>query len=484
MRSDLAFAPATELLRLMESREVSSREILELQLERIARFNPTVNAIIYLDVDAARARADAADADRARGKIWGKLHGLPMTVKDVHNVAGWPTTYGDPANRDWRPERNAAVIDRLIGAGAIIFGKTNVPFNSADFQSFNAIHGTTHNPWAHGRTPGGSSGGAAAALAAGLSPVEFGSDIAGSIRFPSHFCGVYGHKPTHGIVTAEHNLRRGAWLDNDLLTSGPMARSVEDLALLMDVVAGPGGPAAKAWSLDLPAARATQLPDFRVALIEDSAVAPIDAPYRARIREFAGLLRGAGANIAADTFPAFDQREAHETFIRLLRGSAAASLPESVYDTAVQISEGLAKTDMSYKAQLRRAQAQRHRDYIFAEQNRMRIKQAWAEFFEKFDILLAPVTLSSAFPLDEQTVREERTLNVNGRLVDYNDQMFWAGYSTLPSLPVTSIPIGFDANGLPVGLQVIGPYLEDRTTLAFAAAASAIQSFVAPPGFS
>jgi amidase len=217
-----------------------------------------------------------------------------MTVKDVNHVAGWPTTYGDPRDADWRPERSSALIDRLINAGAIIFGKTNVPLHSADFQTFNAIYGSTRNPWDIARSPGGSSGGSAAALAAGLTPVELGSDIAGSIRFPAHFCGVFGHKPTHGILSDERNLRRGAWTKSDLNTAGPLARSAEDLELLLDVLAGPEGPTAKAWRFSLPAPRATRLVDFRIGLISDSSFAPIDIAYQEVISPIRRKIRAGG----------------------------------------------------------------------------------------------------------------------------------------------------------------------------------------------
>jgi amidase len=219
-------------------------------------------------------------------------------------------------------------------------------------------------------------------------------------------------------------------------------------------------------------------------MIDNSLIAPIDEAYREKLTQFAVRLRAAGAQIADNVQPSFDHGEAHRAYVSLLRGSGAARLPESVYEAAIEISEKLPTTDTSYAAQLKRAQAQRHRDFILAEEYRARLDSVWATFFEDFDVLLAPVTLSSAFPQDELTAREERKLIVNGKIVDYNDQMFWSGYSTLPSLPVTTIPIGIDSTGLPVGIQVIGPYLEDRTTLAFATAASAIQSFVAPPGFS
>ncbi|HVX78569.1 MAG TPA: amidase [Bradyrhizobium sp.] len=482
--ADLAFASASELLHLLNERKLTSRELLEFYLNRIETYNGQVNAVVYLDLEGARQRADLADKARAGGQNWGVLHGLPMTVKDVNNVAGWPTTYGDPADADWRPERNAALIDRLIGAGAIIFGKTNIPLHSADFQSFNAIYGSTRNPWDLARSPGGSSGGSAAALAAGFTPVELGTDIAGSIRFPAHFCGVFGHKPTHGILSDQGNLRRGAWLKSDLSTAGPLARSAADLELLLDVLAGPDGPAAKAWQLELPAPRATALGDFRIGLIEDSSIAPIDSAYRSAIGNFVDQLEQAGASVSRRAQPSLDHAEAHDAYIKLLRGTGAGRMSPAEFAAALDIAAALSDADNSYRAQLRRAQTQTHRSYIAAEEIRARLNLEWARFFESYDVLLCPVTLSAAYPVDETTIREDRKILVSGQPVDYNDQLFWAGYSTMPSLPVTTIPIGLLPSGLPVGINVIGPYLEDRTTLAFAKAVSTLAKFIPPPGFS
>jgi amidase len=481
--SDLAFAPAFELLGLMNSGKLGSRELLEIYLDRICAYNDEINAVVFLDVENARARANLADKARAAGESWGVLHGLPMTVKDVNNVAGWPTTYGDPADANWRPDRNAALIDRLIRAGAIIFGKTNIPLHSADFQSFNAIYGSTRNPWDLARSPGGSSGGSAAALAAGFTPVELGSDIAGSIRFPSHFCGVFGHKPTHGILSEEGNLRRNGWITSTLSTPGPLARSVDDLEMLLDLLAGPDGAAAKAWSLDLPKPRATALADFRVGLIDNSGVAPIDGEYRNAILRFVEGLEHAGARIDRGAQPAVDHAESHDAYLKLLRGTGSGRLSDAEFADISAIAAGLAPDDRSYHAKLRRAQTQSHRDYIHAEEIRAKVTAQWAEFFERFDILLCPVTLSAAFPVDEATVREQRKIIVSGKPVDYNDQLFWSGYSTMPSLPVTTIPIGQLGDGLPVGINVIGPSFEDRTTLAFARAVGTLAAFTPPPAF-
>jgi amidase len=478
----LAFASATELLTRLARREFTARELLEFHIERVARLDGEVNAVIFTDLPAARTQADEADAASVAGKSWGPLHGLPMTVKEINNVAGWPTTFGDPALANDIAPHSAVVIERLRTAGAIVFGKTNVPLNAIDWQSYNAIYGTTRNPWGLGRTPGGSSGGSSAALAAGFTPLELGSDAGGSIRFPAHYCGVFGHKPTPGIVPSLGNERAGSLLDNDLVTSGPMARSVADLSLALDVLAGAVGPAAAAWRLDLPPPRALRLKDFRVSVIADSPVAEVDEPYRAAIRALADRLRTEGATVIENALPFTDHAAHHATYVQLLRGSASVRVPEPAFEDAIRRSEGQGGNASPYVLQMSRAYAQRHRAWIQAEEDRARLKKAWAELFETVDVVIAPATVSAAFPLDEAKPREERVLRINGHDVDYNDQLFWAGLATLPSLPATAAPIGF-VDGLPVGVQVIGPHLHDRTTLAFAAELERLNPFVPPPSF-
>ncbi len=478
----LAFASATELLGRLASREFTARELLEFHLDRVERLNGEINAIIFTELAAARARADEADAASAEGRSWGPLHGLPITVKETNNVAGWPTTYGDPALAEFIAPHSAVVIERLQAAGAIIFGKTNVPLNVIDWQSYNAIHGTTRNPWDLGRTPGGSSGGSSAALAAGLTSLELGSDAGGSIRFPAHYCGVFGHKPTPGIIPSLGNERPGSLLDNDLVTSGPMARSVADLSLALDILAGAAGPAAAGWRLDLPPPRALRLKDFRVSVITDSPVAEVDEPYRAAIRALAARLRAEGTEVIEEALPFTDHAAHHGTYVQLLRGSASIRVPDGAFAEAVRRSEGQSGNTSPYVLQTARAYAQRHRAWIQAEEDRAKLKKAWARFFEKVDVVIAPVTVSAAFPIDEAKPREERSLRINGHDVDYNDQLFWAGLATLPSLPATAAPIGF-VDGLPVGVQVIGPHLHDRTTLAFAAELERLHPFVPPPSF-
>ncbi len=476
----LAFASATELVARLARREFSAREWLEFQIARIEHVNGAVNAIILTDLAAARARADEADRATANGESWGPLHGLPITVKESNNVAGWPTTYGDPALKDAIPTRNAVIIDRLLAAGAIIIGKTNVPLNLIDWQSHNAIYGTTRNPWDLERSPGGSSGGASAALAAGLTALELGSDIGGSIRIPAHFCGVFGHRPTPGIVPALDNERADTLIDNDLVTSGPLARSVADLSLALDIIAGPAGDAAQGWRLDLPPPRATQLKDLRISVVTDSPVAEVDEPYRAAIRVLAARLRDDGATIVDEQLPFSDHAAHHATYVQLLRGSSTVRLPEAAFREAIERSESPDTNITPYVRQMSYAYAQRHRDWILAEERRAHLRQDWARFFEHVDVVIAPASVSAAFPLDQARSREERVLHINGHDVDYNDQLFWAGLATLPSLPSTAVPIGF-VDGLPIGVQIIGPHLHDRLTLAVAAELEKLHPFVAPP---
>src|SRR5580704_14197467 len=234
-----AFASATRLAAEIRDRRISCRELLESYLARDERYNPALNAIIARQIEPARERAEAADAALARGEIWGPLHGVPMTVKESFDVAGLPTTWGNPAWKDRRATANAVLSERLMGAQAVIYGKTNVPLMLQDAQSYNEVYGTTNNPWDVKRGPGGSSGGEAAALAAGLSAMGAGSDIAGSLRNPAHYCGIYAHKPTSGLITTRGHAPGPVLTPTDISVVGPMARHAEDLELALRILAAP-----------------------------------------------------------------------------------------------------------------------------------------------------------------------------------------------------------------------------------------------------
>jgi amidase len=238
---NLAFASALSLASKIRHKDISARELLEFYLQRVEHYNPRLNAIIFRQDEQARQRADAADAACARGEVWGPLHGVPMTIKEHFDWVGSPSTRGNPVYQHNYPQRNAVVVERLQTAGAIVFGKTNVPLMLADWQSFNDVYGTTNNPWDLTRVPGGSSGGAAAALTAGLTGLDLGGDIGGSLRNPAHYCGVFGHKPTYGIVPSQGVGLPGVYAPADMAVSGPLARSADDLAVALEVLADGAG---------------------------------------------------------------------------------------------------------------------------------------------------------------------------------------------------------------------------------------------------
>ncbi len=258
-----------------------------------------------------------------------------MTVKESHHIAGWPTTWGDPATADFRPEATGVVVQRLLDAGAIVFGKTNVPIHLLDWQSYNAIHGTTHNPWRRGVTPGGSSGGSAVALAAGFTAAELGSDAGGSVRMPAHFCGVFGHRPSIHVVPQAGNDRPGSTIGNEVSTSGPMARSAGDLDLCSASSPAPAGPDAIAWRLELPEPRARKLKDFRVAVLYGSSIAEVDEAYASRLRALVERLRAEGVNVNDNARPISAMPSTTTCCFRCWRGAASARPPQAAVDAAL-----------------------------------------------------------------------------------------------------------------------------------------------------
>ncbi len=482
--SELAFLPALELAEAIRGKRVGCVELLTHYLARVERINPALNAIVVLDRDRAMDRARAADAALARGEVWGPLHGVPMTIKESYDVAGLPTTWGKPELADSRAEANAVVVDRMLDAGVVLFGKTNVPLLLADWQSYNAVYGTTNNPWNLGRTPGGSSGGSVAALAAGLTGIEAGSDIGASIRNPAHYCGVYGHKPTYGIVPIRGQALAGAVTPSDISVVGPLARSAEDLAVALDIMAGPDLLDAPGWKLELPAPAKTSLAEFRVAVMYDDPNCAVDTEVTDRLAALADALAKAGATVDDAARPAIDTRQSHRLYMQLLRAVTTARAPIAQFEAAKRQAAELAADDWSYTAHVARATVQYHRDWQAAHEARNQMRWRWAEFFGDFDVLLCPTAAGAAFPHDQERERAERTIPVNGRQEDYNDQLFWAGLSGVVYLPSTVAPAGLTPAGLPVGVQIVGPGLGDRTTIEFARLlASEFGGFTPPPGY-
>jgi amidase len=485
---DLAWRTATQLAEALASREVSSLELLDHHLERVERLNGPVNAIVAMNAEAARTAAREADAALACGEPKGPLHGLPMTIKDSIEVVGMPTTSGAPELREHMPARNADSVQRLADAGAIVFGKTNLPLYAGDFQSYNEVYGTTNNPWNLERVPGGSSGGSAAALAAGLTPLELGSDIGGSIRNPAHYCGVYGHKPSLGSVSGRGHIPGppGGLRAPDLAVLGPLARAPEDLELALGVLAGPRPEDASAWRLELPAPRYERLSDFRVAVwLDDPAAPPMEEASAALHQATVDRLAAGGVKVDAKARPEFDAAESHARYCRLLYGEMGPGFPPEVLGGLDAALAALPADEHGLSAEMMRGASGRHRDWLRDDEARQHLRARWADFFRDWDVLLCPVTPTSAFAHDHSPF-QARTLEIDGQAFEYSQQVFWAGLITVAYLPSTVVPVGRTRAGLPVGLQVVAPFLEDRTSLRFARLLEregVIPGFEAPPDF-
>jgi len=473
-----------QLAAAIRAREIGCRELLDLYLARIERFNPRLNGVIATDLPAARKRADAADADLARGKLWGKLHGVPMTIKESVDLGGMPTALGLPELKENFPAANALAVDRFNAAGAVLFGKTNVPLLLADWQSFNAIYGTTSNPWDVARVPGGSSGGSAAVLAAGLTGLEAGSDIGASIRNPAHYCGVWGHKPTYGICPPAGQALPGNVAPSDISVIGPMARSAADLGLGLEVMAGADAIDGGGWRLELPPPRRKTLKAYRVAVMLNDPNSDVDREVQDVLQGLADFLAGSGAQLSDRARPALDTAEAARLYVRLLRAATSGRQSDEVFEKNLDIVRSLAPGDASYFAEMARANTMRHRDWLSHNQTRHRMRLAWAAFFEDYDLLLCPAAASAAFPHDQAGERHQRTIKVNGKDVPTTDQLFWAGYSGLFYLPSTVAPAGSTPGGLPVGVQIVGPQYGDRACIDFARLLEQeYRGFVPPPGY-
>ncbi len=459
---------AEELTAALSAGEVSSVELTDGAIAAIERDDKAINAICVRDFDRARTAARAADEARARGEER-PLLGVPVTVKECYDVAELPTTWGLPQHRDYVPAEDAVQVSRLKDAGAVLLGKTNVPMGLTGLQSFNELYGTTNNPWDDTRTSGGSSGGSAAALAAGFGALSIGTDIAGSLRTPAHFCGVYGHKPTLGLVA-----NRGMVLpsepalpvDLDLAVVGPMARSARDLELLLDVMAGPD-PLTRgvAYELRLPPARQERLSDFRVLVLDVHPFIPTGSAVRAGVKRVADALEDGGAHVERHTTLLPDLAEAASLYTQLLFSGSIARFPiEELQNRAA----GLDPADQSLDAARLRGLVLSHRDWMEVNHRRELHRHGWRQLFAEFDAVVCPVTPTPAFPHDHNPDLLACQLDIDGVEYPFFDQLVWAGLATMPGLPATAVPAGLSPEGLPVGVQLIGPMFEDRTPLRLA----------------
>jgi amidase len=482
--SEMAFESAVELARRVREKEVSSLELTDHYIDRIERLDGDLNAVVVRDFDRARDAAREADAKLAAGEASGVLHGVPMTIKDSYNVEGLPTTWGVPAFKDNIATSDSQSVQDYKAAGAVFMGKTNVPLNLADFQSYNEIYGTTRNPWDLDRIPGGSSGGSAAALAAGLTGLESGSDIGGSIRNPAHFCGVYGHKPTWGVVPPQGHALPGMLAGPDIAVCGPLARSAEDLELAMGVLAGPEPLDRPGWKLDLPRPSKKSLADFKVAIWPTDELAPVAQEVADRAVRIGETLAKLGATVSDAARPSFHVQSGHQAYLKLLNSIMTASIPPDDYEALRKAADQIDPEDVSDEAEMLRAGALSHRGWLGANNYRESLRHSWREFFDEWDILICPQTATPAFEHDHSEINLRR-LKVDADDQPYFQQLFWAGLITVSYLPSTVFPTGPSLTGLPIGLQAVGAEFDDLVTIDFTRlVAQEIGGFVPPPSYS
>jgi amidase len=478
-----AFATAAETADAIREKRISAMEVVRLTCDRIDRHHARLNAIVWHDRDRAMTRAKEADEAVASGRPLGALHGVPVTIKESFSYRGSPSTWGLAALEDALSPRTAVAVERLESAGAIVVGKTNVPVMLGDWQSFNPVYGTTNNPWDLARTPGGSTGGGSAAIAAGLGCITLGSDLSGSIRIPAHFCGVYGHKPSLDLISLA-GFQPGPWDGSpgypaDLSVAGPLCRSARDLALALDVLGGADGEDAKAWTWRMPPSRRARLQDFRVGCVFDDPGAPVGSDVRAVYEDVLAGLSRAGVKLDRGWPPGLDLDAHLPTFQYLL----AAFLSESADEEQRERARSRLKKnpDDVFAA----ATVEPHGRWLRETQKRLAIRARWATYFENHDVVLLPVTFTAAFLHDHSLPMGSRVVDTpEGKRPYLRDMSSWIGVATLAGLPATVAPVGRTAAGLPVGIQIVAPMWEDATSIEFAALLSnVVGRFVPPPAF-
>lgn len=475
--SDLAMARATDLVAMLRGRRIGAEELLDLHLARVERLNPPVNAVVTLDFDRARTAARHFDA-QAAGEERGQLGGLPMTVKETWGMAGMRTTVGLPFLADNVSAEDSRPVARLRGQGAVIFGKTNVPIGGADHQTANPIYGLTRNPWDLSRTVGGSSGGAAAALATGLTPLELGSDIGGSIRIPAHMCGLFGHKGSFGLIPTLGHVppMPEVKVEPELSVAGPMARNAADLELGLDALTRAGPHA--------PPSRHERLADFRIALWTGDLPYAASAETIAAMDDLAQALSARGAKVSTTARPPFDAMSSLETYIRSLFSIVLGGQPFRV-DEAERAELG--HDALWYADVLEQCANGSGPSWQALSDARAALKAAWATFFQSWDAIVCPVFPTTAFEHDLSgegiAAQLHRRRMVDGESHVYLSQLSWPSLATVADLPATVVPVPRKAGELPLGLQLIGPFMEDRTTVRLSALLEAELDccFRAPP---
>jgi amidase len=475
---EVAFASASYLAALIRQRKIGCLELLDYFIARIERLNERLNAVVVCDFDRARSQARMLDNTVPAGPLFG----VPMTIKEGIDVAGLPTSFGIPQFTGNIPKADSVAVARLKAAGAVIFGKTNVPAGLSDWQSYNQVYGSTGNPWNLSHSPGGSSGGAAAAVAAGLTGMEIGSDTGGSIRVPAHFCGVFGHKPTWGLVPLRgHSLTELAG-EVDIGVIGPLARSATDLAIALELLASPDS-YDSGLRYKLPFGP-TGISGLRVALWAEDEATRTDRETVAALHALGDILEERGALVKRTARPDFRTSEVYNLYLELLAAvNSGFQSDEEVAQMQAQAA-ALAPADMSTKAVTLRATGMNHRSWLALNEQRFKGRRIWSTFFSDFDVLLCPVFGRATFPRMESGIRWDRQIQIDDVMVAHDEQLFWSGITCGFYLPSTVAPITRSKNGLPIGVQIVARSHGDRTTIAVAALIELLNGgFASPPGW-
>ena len=461
MTTDLTLKPAYAQLRALNRREISSRELLDLHLARID--TSKVNAVVTRDDDTARQAARAADERRAHGESTGTLDGLPLTIKDSFETASLRTTSGTEELQHHIPEHDADAVARLRNAGAVIMGKTNTPAYCQDLHTNNTLFGPTLNPHDPDRTTGGSSGGPAAAVAAHLTPADLGSDLAGSLRLPAHYCGVHALRPTHGLVPARgHIPRPPGWLtSSDMVTPGPLARHPHDLDLLLTALTTPEPRENTPWRVELPAP-SKNINQLRIAIWAEDPSCPVDRETVQALSTVEHALSNIGAAVRHSDGPV-DHASSTRLFEQLLHATATAATSDETAAEELAAARALRNDDTSPRAAFLRHRTQTHRTWLRATEERARLRDTWHRFFTQHDILITPAAPTAAIPAGN------RTLLVDGNEHNFFDQTCWANLTSHVGLPSLIVPVAETEEGLPIAVQIIGPPYADRALLALAA---------------
>jgi amidase len=484
LNTPLYFQSAVSQLEALDCRSCTSLDLVEMYIDRIERLDGVTNAVVSRRFADAREEAIRSDAGRMAGNSPRPLEGLPMTVKESFAVTGLPTTWGLPHLKGNIASSDALAVQRLKRAGAVILGKTNVPELLADWQTFNELYGVTSNPWNPQHSPGGSSGGSAVAMAAGYAALELGSDIGASIRGPAHFCGVYGHKPTYGIASplgqAAHPMRSVP----DLSVIGPLARSAEDLALALSVIAGPDTIDGRGWRLELPRSTLKNLEEARIGIVLKDEVCPPGAEVTAALTRLTGFLRSAGALVTEIRMPVVEPADLRRLYLTMLRAATSRAHDAKTVRRFVTELADVPEADHSYWTLARRAVVLSHREWLQLNERRHQFRFQCDTFFERCDVLITPIASTAAWQHDQSEPRHERTIQVDEVPSRSIEQLYWAAFATLAYLPATAVPIGASAAGLPIGAQIIGPQYADQTTLWLARELEQrFHAYIAPPGY-